>query len=175
MESIESLTEEIGNFPGAVVIVTHSEIMLRNLATKLVIFHNGNAEFFNGNYDDFLEKIGWESEENKPKPKRKLTAFELKQMRAELINERAKKTKTIKDEIDTFELEITKNESLLNRITEELNKATILNDTQKLTDFTHAVGKLNHLIDDLFEKLSNANENLEYINKHFDHELDKLE
>jgi ATP-binding cassette subfamily F protein 3 len=66
MESIESLTEEIGSFPGAVVIVTHSEIMLRNLATKLIIFHNGNAELFNGTYDEFLEKIGWESEETKP-------------------------------------------------------------------------------------------------------------
>ena len=176
MESIESLTEEIGNFPGAVVIVTHSEIMLRNLATKLVIFHNGTAEFFNGNYDDFLEKIGWESEETKPNKtlKRKLTEKEIKQRKSEITIDRAKQTKPLKEEIERLEAEITKNENLLGRITSELEKATVSNDTAKLTDYAHAVGKLNHLIDALFEKLTNSNESIEFINKKFDQELDSL-
>ncbi|AUN99594.1 ATP-binding cassette domain-containing protein [Bacteriovorax stolpii] len=175
MESIESLTEEIGNFPGAVVIVTHSEIMLKNLATKLVIFHNGNAEFFNGTYDDFLEKIGWESEETKPKVEtKKLSEKEIKQKRAELTIERAKQTKPIKEEIERLEGEITKNEDLLKRINNELEKATLANDTAKLTDYAHAVGKLNHMIDELFEKLTNSNENLEFIQAKYDKELDAL-
>ncbi len=63
MESIESLTNEIENFEGAVVVVTHSELMLRAIANKLIIFHKGIAEFFDGTYDEFLEKIGWETEE----------------------------------------------------------------------------------------------------------------
>ena len=63
MESIEALTSEIGNFGGAVVVVTHSELMLRAIANKLVIFHKGRAEFFDGTYDEFLEKIGWEIED----------------------------------------------------------------------------------------------------------------
>ena len=175
MESIESLTEEIGNFPGAVVIVTHSEIMLKNLATKLVIFHNGNAEFFNGTYDDFLEKIGWESEETKPKVEtKKLSEKEIKQKRAELTIERAKQTKPIKEEIERLESEITKNEDLLKRINGELEKATIANDTAKLTDYAHAVGKLNHMIDELFEKLTNSNESLEFIQAKYDKELEAL-
>jgi ATP-binding cassette subfamily F protein 3 len=62
MESIESLTSEIGNFKGAVIVVTHSELMLRSIANKLIIFHKGIAELFNGTYDEFLEKIGWETE-----------------------------------------------------------------------------------------------------------------
>lgn len=175
MESIESLTEEIGNFPGAVVIVTHSEIMLKNLVTKLVIFHNGNAEFFNGTYDDFLEKIGWESEETKPKAgTKKLSEKEIKQKKAELTIERAKQTKPIKEEIERLEGEITKNEDLLKRINGELEKATIANDTAKLTDYAHAVGKLNHMIDELFEKLTNSNENLEFIQAKYDKELEAL-
>lgn len=176
MESIESLTEEIGNFPGAVVIVTHSEIMLRNLATKLVIFHNGNAEFFNGNYDDFLEKIGWESEESRPSKnfRKVLTEKEIKQRRAEIAIERSKQTKPFKDEIEYCENEITKNENLLARINGELEKAAITHDVAKLSDYTHAVGKLNQLIENLFEKLSNANENLEFVNKKYDKELEQL-
>ena len=175
MESIESLTEEIGNFPGAVVIVTHSEIMLRNLATKLVIFHNSSAEVFNGTYDDFLEKIGWESEESKPKnQKKKLTEKEIKQRRAEIAIERGKQTKSFKDEIEFCENEITKNENLLARINGELEKAAVAQDTAKLNDYTHAVGKLNQLIENLFERLSNANESLEFINKKYDQELEQL-
>jgi ATP-binding cassette subfamily F protein 3 len=64
MESIESLTTEIESFEGAVIVVTHSELMLRAIANKLIIFHKGIAEFFDGTYDEFLEKIGWETEEN---------------------------------------------------------------------------------------------------------------
>jgi len=63
MESIESLTSEIQKFKGAVVVVTHSELMLRAIANKLIIFHKGVAEFFDGTYDEFLDKIGWEIEE----------------------------------------------------------------------------------------------------------------
>lgn len=177
MESIESLTEEIGNFPGAVIVVTHSEIMLRNLATKLIIFHNGTAELFNGNYDEFLEKIGWESEENKlgKAGKKKLTEKEIKQRKAEITIERAKLTKPLKEEIEVLEGEITKNENLLARINGELEKATIINDTGKLTDYTHAVGKLNQLIDNLFEKLTNTNENLDFVQKKYDTEMNSLE
>jgi ATP-binding cassette subfamily F protein 3 len=177
MESIESLTEEIGNFPGAVVIVTHSEIMLRNLATKLVIFHNGNAEFFNGTYDDFLAKIGWESEETKPNKtlKRKMTSIQIKQRKSEIVIERAKFTKPLNEEIVSLENDISKNEDLLKRISGELEKATLNNDTAKLTDYAHAVGKLNHMIDTLFEKLTNANENLDFIQNKYDKEIETLD
>lgn len=64
MESIETLSEEIVRFPGAVILVTHSELLLRASVNKLIIFHEGRAEFFDGTYDEFLEKIGWESEES---------------------------------------------------------------------------------------------------------------
>ena len=63
MESIQTLSEEIVKFPSAVILVTHSELLLRASVNKLIIFHKGKAEFFDGTYDEFLEKIGWETEE----------------------------------------------------------------------------------------------------------------
>lgn len=65
MESIEVMIEEIDKFKGAVVLVTHNEEMLRKLANKLVIFHEGHTDFFLGTYDEFLNKIGWEEESDK--------------------------------------------------------------------------------------------------------------
>lgn len=176
MESIESLTEEIGNYPGAVVIVTHSEIMLRNLATKLIIFHNGNAEFFNGTYDDFLEKIGWESEEGRPgKVKtQKLTEKEIKQKKSEITLFWSKQIKPIKEEIENLENEIEKNEDLLKRITFQLEKKDEGIQVEKLADYTHAIGKLHHKIEELFLKLTNSNDNLDSIQKKYENEMSSL-
>lgn len=177
LESIESLTEEIVEFPGAVLIVTHSELMLRNIATKLIIFHKGTAEFFDGTYDEFLEKIGWEEEIQKPKfdQTKRLTEKEIRQKRIDLTNERSKKTKPMKEGIERLELEITKNEDLLTRIMSQLEKATYDNDQQKLTDYTHAVGKLNQIIEELFEQLSEQTEGLEKLQTHYENEFATLD
>ncbi len=177
LESIESLTEEIVEFPGAVLIVTHSELMLRNIATKLIIFHKGTAEFFDGTYDEFLEKIGWEEEIQRPKfdQTKRLTEKEIRQKRIDLTNERSKKTKPMKEGIERLELEITKNEDLLTRIMAQLEKATYDNDQQKLTDYTHAVGKLNQIIEELFEQLSEQTEGLEKLQTHYENEFATLD
>ena len=63
MESIDALIESLQDFPGALLIVTHNEGILRALATKLIVFHRGKADVFDTTYDEFLEKIGWEDEE----------------------------------------------------------------------------------------------------------------
>jgi ATP-binding cassette subfamily F protein 3 len=59
MESIESLIESLKEYEGAVVIVTHSELILRELATRLVVFQEGFPKVWEHGYDYFLEKEGW--------------------------------------------------------------------------------------------------------------------
>ncbi len=64
IESIEALIDALEDFNGAVIIVTHSELILKRLQLhKLVICHAGRQEFFLGSYEEFLEKRGWEEEE----------------------------------------------------------------------------------------------------------------
>ncbi len=91
VESIEALIEELNDYAGALVIVTHSELILKALAKNLIIFHQGRAEYFHGGYEDFLEKVGWEGEpvtEKKVKTKinkkdaRKLRALERQKLQA---------------------------------------------------------------------------------------------
>lgn len=72
IESIEALIDAIEGFEGSVVIVTHSEWMLRRIPfTKLVICHKQNQEMFLGNYDEFLEKKGWSEEGEDKKAEKK--------------------------------------------------------------------------------------------------------
>lgn len=63
MESCESLAEALAIFQGASIIVSHNEYFLNNIANKLIIFDDGKVTLFEGNYEDFLKKIGWKSEE----------------------------------------------------------------------------------------------------------------
>lgn len=83
VESIEAMIEELNDYAGAVVIVTHSELLLRTLAQNLIIFHQGRAQFFRGGYDDFLEKVGWEGEAApEKKVKTKMNKKEARRLRA---------------------------------------------------------------------------------------------
>ena len=66
IEYCEALCEAIENFKGASIIVSHNEYLLNNIANKLIVFDNDKTFLFEGNYQDFLNKIGWASEkENK--------------------------------------------------------------------------------------------------------------
>lgn len=63
MESIQALLESLKSYNGAVVIVTHSELILRDLATRLIVFGEGKPRLVDHDYGYFLEKGGWGDEE----------------------------------------------------------------------------------------------------------------
>ena len=69
MESCEALMEALENFEGASIIVSHNEYLLNNIANKLIVFDNDETFLFDGNYKDFLAKIGWKNEEKVEKSK----------------------------------------------------------------------------------------------------------
>lgn len=59
MESCESLLQAIKNFEGAVIMVTHDEGFLNEVANKLVIFDNDKTFTYDDSYEFFLKRIGW--------------------------------------------------------------------------------------------------------------------
>jgi ATPase components of ABC transporters with duplicated ATPase domains len=62
LESCDALLAAIDNFDGAVVMVTHNEMFLRALAERLVVFQNEKIIVFEGDYESFLRKVGWDDE-----------------------------------------------------------------------------------------------------------------
>lgn len=68
---MEALIDALEDFEGAVVIVTHSELILRRLQLdQIVICEEAKQRHFLGDYDLFLEKIGWEEEKKAPAAKK---------------------------------------------------------------------------------------------------------
>ncbi|HMV77409.1 MAG TPA: ABC-F family ATP-binding cassette domain-containing protein [Leptospiraceae bacterium] len=63
MQSCDALIEAIDQFEGSVIMVTHNEMHLRAVATKLVVFDNDMISIYDGGYDDFLADVGWSDED----------------------------------------------------------------------------------------------------------------
>jgi ATP-binding cassette subfamily F protein 3 len=63
MQSCDSLIDAVAEFAGSVIMVTHNEMHLRAVATKLIVFDKGKITIFNGTYDEFLNDVGWSDEQ----------------------------------------------------------------------------------------------------------------
>ncbi len=131
MESCEALAEALMVFQGASVIVSHNEYFLNNIANKLIVFDNDKVLFFDGNYKDFLEKIGWQNEEFKNKKEKKLEKENTNQKSTNKFNKKEK-------------------EKLENTI---INKEILLEELLEKQDYT-TYGIVQKEVEVLMEKLN---------------------
>ncbi len=110
IESIEALIDALEDFSGAIVLVTHSELILRRLnLNKIILCEEAKQTLFLGNYDEFLEKIGWE-DEKKPNPSKKTP--NTRKERADGVLKRAAVLKPIEKQIEQQEKKIAALEEL---------------------------------------------------------------
>ncbi len=173
MYSIDSLCTAIEEFKGSTIMVTHSEMLLRRLASALIIFHKGGAEYFDGTYNEFLEKIGWEEEggvvESKPKQAQrpKLSKAEIKKQRSALIQARSKENAPHKKELEFCEEKIMELEEELEAENEKLMKASESGDNSAMIEASQNVGKLQAQVDELFERLEVASEALDEVEERY--------
>jgi ATP-binding cassette subfamily F protein 3 len=150
MESIDALIESLENFPGALLIVTHNEGILRALATKLVVFHRGKVEVFDTGYDEFLEKIGWEDEEQgkgngaQKKPTSRNDFTEKK--------ERGKAERREKARIEKLEAQIIKTENALKAYHEQLAVEANRQNLAQMNDLSKKISQVKQEIEDLYSQ-----------------------
>ncbi len=176
MESIEALTEAIINFEGAVVIVTHSEELLRRVCDRLIIFAKERAEYFDGGYDDFLRKVGWEDEEEQRVEKKapKSNNKEIKKQKAELVRERNKQTSPLKKKVEKIENEIMEFEEELSLGHDALIEASNSGDSASLMELSKKVSTLESKIEELFESLEVHQEELDRVIKSYEKKIEEL-
>ncbi|TDJ05128.1 MAG: ABC transporter ATP-binding protein [Deltaproteobacteria bacterium] len=155
MESIESLTIELATFKGAVVLVTHSEMLLKKIVNKLIIFNREGAFYFDGGYERFLEKVGWEEEAItiKKTTKPKLTKKESKRLRAQYNQEKSKILGPIKRELEKVELTICTKEEETEKLNQALIEASNSSDGDKITKYSIELKNAEDLIENLFAEM----------------------
>jgi len=181
MQSIDSLCDAIELFEGSVIMVTHSEMLLHRLADQLIIFRHEGAEFFDGDYESFLEKIGWEEEESsdteskKATPKQSgLSKKELKKRRSDLITQRGKEINPLKKEIQGYEMRIMELEEAVEANNKLLVKASQSGDIGEIQRLSKSVSEESHEVETLFEKLVSQQERLDALIQKYEEQLEVL-
>lgn len=176
MQSIDAMVEALENFEGAILIVTHSELILRSLATKLLVFQDDEVSWFNGTYDEFLEKVGWREEKEEEavvapsvNPKKAL-----RQSRAAIITERSKVVKPLQEEIKSLEARIMKLEAEEISAMGKLTKASHSQDAEKIAEFSKLIKRVKAEIDSCFERLETITVEHDKISALFDTRMAEL-
>ena len=148
MESIDGLIESLQDFPGALLIVTHNERILRALVTKLIVFHRGRMDVFDSGYDEFLEKIGWEDETEAKGAKKKLTARNNYNEK----KEREKAERKEKARIAKIEAQILISENSLKKYNEQLVIEANRNNLAQLNELSKKISQVKQDIEDLYSE-----------------------
>ncbi len=181
MESIDSLIEAIEAFAGAVVIVTHSELILDAIATRLIVFDDDRVSLFEGTYRDFLERVGWSDEGGVRTAKGKKSSAtrnanrskDAKRQRAGLVSEKAKALGALKDRIASLEAEITKLEETLEQDNRALLTASMQGRALEIKRLTQVTRDAKVRVDALFAELEAVTNEHDAKTRHYDQQLEE--
>ena len=176
MESVEVLINEINSFPGASLIVTHNEKLLKSFAQKLIVFQKDKIEIFEGSYNEFLEKIGWDEEDSSHvnNEKAKKNDWKLsKKERAELIKEKSKELNPLKKKREQLEKEIHENEKGLEAKNSEIILLSRGGEGKKISQLSKEINDLESLIENSYEEFFDLEAKIDECEKRFESQLNK--
>lgn len=191
MESVEALIDSINEFPGAVITVTHNEDILRKVVDTLIIFHQGRVDVFNGTYDEFLDKVGWDNEDygrqmqqigssqvatESTEPARPtLTKKERRQQRSQLVEKRSQELGPLKKTITSLEDAIHTLEQEQERCNAALLQASQEQDVNAFVNLSKDLKEIEKAIEQKFKDFEKKSALYEQGEKKFQALLDELE
>lgn len=163
MDSCDALLSALDSFDGTLIIVTHNEMFLHALATRLVVFQNNNIQVFEGGYQHFLEKEGWSDEAAEKRDNNsnntvagdtnKMTKKVLRKIRSEIIAERSKNIKPIENHIKRTEDEIGLHEEKASSLNQAMIQASQSSDGPKIAKLSQEIHECQKTIEMHFTEL----------------------
>ncbi len=167
MESVDSLVEAIDAFDGAVILATHSEMILHALAERLIVFEGGKPWLFEGTYGDFLERVGWQDEQTGcsdagrivdrvDKKWQRAEKKELKRLRAAIIAERSAALSPLGERISRLEKTIMELEKQIEADNLTLVRATQAGQGKTIAALSISIHDAKKRIDEVFGELEAA-------------------
>lgn len=186
LESCESLLEAIEEFPGSVMMVTHNELYLHRLATRLIVFDRGQTKVFEGTYREFLDKVGWESEEEEQQNRiavggsrsvereKNEDKKSIKLKKAALVQEKSQTLRPLEQEMKQLETAIAVLEKELHECTEALIQASTAGNGLAITELSKQSHRLRPEIEGYYHRLDKLLARYESRNKEFKEKMEKL-
>jgi len=177
--STDALLEALLEFPGAVVIVTHSEMLLEAVATRLIVFDGGRVELFEGGYQDFLARVGWEEEQNEvgaqSPPKKLSSPRELRRRRAEVIQRRSRALGPLQTEASQIEREIAELEKASSEQLANLIDATQDGYSDNCAKLSRILHQTKRTTEERYSRLVELHDAIERLSAEFARELSEIE
>jgi ATP-binding cassette subfamily F protein 3 len=182
VESVMALTEALEDFDGAVVLVTHSEEILRRVATRLIVFQ-GDAPFvFEGTYDEFLDSIGWEGEESaqpsKGKKKKSKSAMNgdgkgdsAKRDKAQVMQERSRLVTPLRERVASLEKSVAQLESSIASAQQALTQASTKGDGASIQRLSQELSQNKREVEQQIAQWEAAQAELEALEKTYEERL----
>jgi ATP-binding cassette, subfamily F, member 3 len=181
MESCDALLEAIDSFDGTVIMVTHNELFLHALAERLIVFGPSGVSMFEGGYQRFLDKNGWEDET--PEAARfpesastdRLSSKQIRKLRSEIITRRSKSLKPKETRLSVIEKDIEHHEARITNSSNAMTAATQDNDGPRIVKLSREIHRSQERIECLFGEMETLTAAYEEEKKHFDQQLADLE
>jgi ATP-binding cassette, subfamily F, member 3 len=181
MESCDALLEAIDSFDGTVIMVTHNELFLHALAERLIVFGHNGVTMFEGGYQRFLDKNGWEDEApetaripESPSPDR-LSSKQIRKLRSEIITRRSKSLKPMETRLSAIEKDIEHHEARISDSSNAMMAATQENDGPRIVKLSQEIHHSQERIERLFGELETLTAAYEEGKKQFDKQIEELE
>jgi ATP-binding cassette subfamily F protein 3 len=180
LEANDALLAALDNFEGAVVMVTHNEMFLHALAERLIVFQGDRIAVYEGDYERFLEKVGWQEEGaalvpgkavDKDKDKERPNQKDLRRLRSAVLAERAKALKPLEKRADDAEAEIESKETELESLNQAIIEASQGQMGQEIVEISRRMHQLKKEIDFLYGELDTLTRDIDEKKAHFDREL----
>ncbi len=148
IESREVLEDALENYDGTMLCVSHDRYFINRLATKILAFDGTNIEPFEGNYDDYINKVMSEQTAKVPKEK-KVNEYQLRKERESAQRKRQTKIKRLEQSI--ADLDTQKEE-----IQKELDKSS--SDYESILTLTSRLDEVTKQQELLYEEWMNLSE-----------------
>lgn len=183
--SCEALLSALDDFEGAVIIVTHNEMFLHNLAERLLVFDRGGASMFDGTYQNFLDEVGWEGEEEQEIPetergrrgegaksgtqhaahstqsKSKTSKRVSRKERARIQQEKAKILNPLREKVRELENAVSESETKIEDVNKDLVDASTSGDGELIAVLSKELSDLNEKLEEHYQELFETMEELE--------------
>ena len=184
LESCDALLTAVELFQGTVIMVTHNEMFLHSLAERLIVFQDNDIHVFDGSYQEFLDAGGWH-DEKPPVQRVAITAptrgqgtrpakKEVRRKRSEIISRRAKTVKPLERRIKRLETDIESQEVVLENLNQQMQQASQNREGSRIEKLSQSIHSCQLAINELFDKLEIATEELDVQKAEFDRELQQL-
>lgn len=133
IESREVLEDALENYDGTMLCVSHDRYFINRLATKILAFDGTNIEPFEGNYDDYVNKVMSEQTAKEPKEK-KVNEYQLRKERESAQRKRQTKIKKLEQSIADLDIQ---KEDIQNQLDESSSDyESVLTLTSRLDEIT---------------------------------------